>query len=175
MAVDPNSVIVRLYKQYASRVRGLLYSRVRRREVADELAQEVFMRLLRGPDLSSIRNPEAYLVTVAGNLATEYELKERRERNPLNIDDPQVQEQISAVTDYAAELDTENRIRRYRHAVSELPAKCQDVVVLRTRYGLRYEEIARHLGISINMVKKYLSQALAHCRDRVAEPERSDD
>lgn len=166
MSVDPKSVIDWLYAQYASRVRGFLYSRVRRREVADELAQEVFMRLLRGADLSTIRNPEAYLITVAGNLAAEYALKERRERNALNIDDPEVQDKLSSLTDYADELDTKERIRLCRQALSQLSAKCQDVVVLRNRYGLGYEEIAQRLEISPNMVKKYLSQALAHCRLR---------
>ena len=35
-------------------------------------------------------------------------------------------------------------------------------------HGLRYEEIALRLGVSTNMVKKYLSQALVHCRRRMA-------
>jgi DNA-directed RNA polymerase specialized sigma24 family protein len=33
---------------------------------------------------------------------------------------------------------------------------------------LSYEEIAQKLGISVNMVKKYLVQALAHCRRRMS-------
>ncbi len=33
---------------------------------------------------------------------------------------------------------------------------------------LSYEEIAQRLGVSSNMVKKYLSKALVHCRRRMA-------
>jgi RNA polymerase sigma-70 factor (ECF subfamily) len=33
--------------------------------------------------------------------------------------------------------------------------------------GLSYEEIALRLGVSTHMVKKYLSQAMAHCRRRM--------
>jgi RNA polymerase sigma-70 factor (ECF subfamily) len=41
-------------------------------------------------------------------------------------------------------------------------------VVLRYRHELSYQEIADRLGVSSNMVKKYLAQALGHCRCRMA-------
>jgi RNA polymerase sigma factor (sigma-70 family) len=175
MAVDRKGLIDRLYGRYESRVRGFLYGRVRRREIANELAQEVFMRLLRSPDLTAIRNPEAYLITVASNLAKEQAQKERHERHALDVDDPSVQDQISAVTDYADELDTAERVRVLRQALTQLSSKCQDVIVLRTRYGLSYEEIAQHLEISTNMVKKYVGQAIAHCRRCATQRGNSDD
>jgi DNA-directed RNA polymerase specialized sigma24 family protein len=40
-------------------------------------------------------------------------------------------------------------------------------VVLRYRHELSYEEIGSRLGVSSNMVTKYLAQALAHCRCRM--------
>jgi DNA-directed RNA polymerase specialized sigma24 family protein len=41
-------------------------------------------------------------------------------------------------------------------------------VVLQYWHGLSYEEIGLRLGVSTNMVKKYLSQALVHCRRRMS-------
>jgi DNA-directed RNA polymerase specialized sigma24 family protein len=40
-------------------------------------------------------------------------------------------------------------------------------VALRFWQGQSYDEIAQRLDISANMVKKYLSQALVHCRRRM--------
>jgi DNA-directed RNA polymerase specialized sigma24 family protein len=41
-------------------------------------------------------------------------------------------------------------------------------VVLQYRDGLSYQEIADRLNVSPHMVKKYLTQALVHCRGRMS-------
>jgi RNA polymerase sigma factor (sigma-70 family) len=167
MADDRKTLLERLYAQYATRLRSFLYRRVGRHSVAQELAQEVYLRLMRLEDLSTILNPEAYLFTVASNLATEHQLRERARGHALDIDDPAVQAQLAELPSVPAQLDDEQRLRRLREVLTQLPRKCQDTVMLRHRYGLSYEQIGQRLGISTNMVKKYLSQALAHCRRRM--------
>jgi len=58
-------------------LRRPVYRRVRRRPDAAELAQEVYVRILRLPDLATIRDPGAYLYTVASNLARDHARRER--------------------------------------------------------------------------------------------------
>jgi DNA-directed RNA polymerase specialized sigma24 family protein len=41
-------------------------------------------------------------------------------------------------------------------------------VELRFTHGLSFREIAMHLGVSPQMAKKYVVQALCHCRRRMA-------
>jgi RNA polymerase sigma-70 factor (ECF subfamily) len=168
MTGENRPLVERIYAQYRGRLRSFLYGRVRRDSVAAELAQEVYLRLLRVRDLNEIHNLEAYLFTVARNLATEYQIKESATRNAMDIDDPAVQDQIIDPPNLAEQLDDERHLARMWKVLTELPRKCQDTVVLRLRYGLSYEEIGQKLDISTNMVKKYLSQALAHCRRRMA-------
>jgi len=55
-----------------------------------------------------------------------------------------------------------------REVLNQLPRNVTAAVVLQYWHGLSYEEIAQRLGISTHMVKKYLSQALIHCRRRMA-------
>ena len=72
---DPNNELVRqLFMTYQSALRAYFYKRVRRRADAEELAQEVYLRLLRVPDVTAILNPEAYLYAIAKNLVKEYAL-----------------------------------------------------------------------------------------------------
>ena len=130
------------------------------------LAQEVYLRMLRITDIDAIRNPEAYLYTVASNLAKEHRVLEQRGANTIDIED--AAELLADLIPASAEIDTERRIKRLREVLRQLSPKCQAAVALHYWHGMSYQEIAPQLGVSIHMVKKYLSQALTHCRRRMA-------
>jgi len=168
MAEANKTLVERLFSEHGGALQAFLYRRVRKHPDAAELAQEVYVRMLRVTDMGAIRNPEAYLYTVASNLAKEHARNERKDAAALNVDDPLVQEQLAELPSFGGQLDHEQRIRRLREVLQQLPAKCQAAVVLQYWHGQSYEEIAQRLGISTHMVKKYLSQALLHCRRRMA-------
>jgi RNA polymerase sigma factor (sigma-70 family) len=168
MAGSKKTLVERLFAEHGGALKAFFYRRVRRQQEAADLAQEVYLRLLRVPDVDSIRNPEAYLFTVANNLVKEHGLRERHMNAALDIEEPAVQEQLADLPGFGALLDTEARVKRLRQVLKELPTKCQAAVALQYWQGLSYEEIGRQLDISPHMVKKYLSRALAHCRRRMA-------
>jgi RNA polymerase sigma-70 factor (ECF subfamily) len=112
-----------------------------------------------------IQHPERYLFVVARNLVHEYRANGRR--SMVDIDDPQVEQQAAELPSFGNEVDDEQRVRRLGEVLQQLSPKCQAVVALRFWQGQSYDEIAQRLDISANMVKKYLSQALVHCRRRM--------
>ncbi len=125
--------------------------------------------MLRVPDMETIRNPEAYLYSVASNLAKEHAQDAGANAGALDIDDPLIQEQIAELPSFGGQLDSEQRVRRLRevlHPVARQVPRWQ--LYFRYWHGLTYEEIAERLGVSTHMVKKYLGQALAHYRRRMA-------
>jgi RNA polymerase sigma-70 factor (ECF subfamily) len=79
-----------------------------------------------------------------------------------------VQDQLAELPSFGGQLDQERCIGRLREVLDQLSPKCRAAVVLQYWHGQSYEEIAARLGISTNMVKKYLSQALMHCRRRMS-------
>lgn len=168
MTEPKKTVVERLFAQQGGALRAFLLRRTRRHPEAADIAQEVYVRMLRIPDMGAIRNPEAYLFTVAGNLAKEYAQRASRDRMAVDVDDPAVQEQLAELPLFGGELDTEERIARLREVLAQLSPKCRAAVELQYWHGLSYEEIALRLGISTHMVKKYLSQGLMHCRRRMA-------
>src|SRR6516164_4406796 len=93
-------------------LRRPVYRRVRRRPDAAELAQEVYVRILRVPDLAAIRDPGAFLYTVASNLARDHARRERHVGVALDADDPLVQEQLAELPAFDGQLDVEQRARR---------------------------------------------------------------
>jgi RNA polymerase sigma factor (sigma-70 family) len=168
MAETKKTRVARLFAEHGSSLQAFLIRRLRGHSDAAELAQEVYLRMLRVPDMDAIRNPESYLYTVASNLAKEHYRHQRTDGQALDIDDPLISEQLAELPQLAGQLDTETRIKRLREVLSQLPPKCQAAVVLQYWHGLSYDEIAERLGISAHMVKKYLSQAMVHCRRRMA-------
>jgi len=161
-------LVERLFTEQRAALQAFLFRRVRKLPEASELAQEVYVRILRVPEIESIRNPEAYLYAVASNLAKEHAQRARKDSMHLDIDDPLVQEQLAQLPGFGAELDTAQRVKRLHEVLLQLSPKCRAAVELQYWHGLRYEEIALRLGVSTNMVKKYLSQALMLCRRRMS-------
>ena len=167
MAETKRGLVERLFTQHGGVLQAFLFRRVRRQPDAADLAQEVYLRMLRVPDIEAIRNPESYLFTVASNLAKEHARHGYEEGLAVEVEDPDVQEQLAELPAFAADLDQEHRVERLREVLDQLSPKCRAAVVLQYWHHQSYQEIAQQLGISTHMVKKYLSQALAHCRRRM--------
>jgi DNA-directed RNA polymerase specialized sigma24 family protein len=130
MADKKSSLVERLFTEHAGSLQAFLVRRVRRPPIAAELAQEVYVRILRVPDMAAVRNPEAYLYTVASNLAKEYVRVERGADAALDVDDPLIQAQLAELPPFGGHVDAERRIKRLREVLEQLPPKCHAAVVL---------------------------------------------
>ena len=144
------------------------YRRIRTKSDAPDLAQEVFLRMLRVSDPEAIRNPQFYLYTVASNLVKEHAMQERRQETCPDADEASVQQRLGELPSPESELDASQIAAHLRSVVEQLPSRWRTALILHYRYGLTYEQIGDRLGVSSNMVKKYLAQALGHCRRRMS-------
>ena len=171
MGEPKRGFVERLFAEHHRALQAFFYRRIRGKSQAPDLVQEVYLRMLRVSDIDAIHNPEAYLYTVAANLAKEHAVLERRQQGAVDPDDIGIQDLLGELPTADRELDTDRRVARLRTVLKQLTPKCRAAVALRYRQELSYEEIGERLGVSSNMVKKYLVQALAHCRCRMASME----
>jgi len=167
MADGRKALVEQLFTQYGAGLRAFLRRRVPAEPDAAELAQEVYSRMLRVADADAIRNTEAYLYTVAGNLVKEYRVLGERRRAAVDVDSEAVQGELAVLPDWSNELDEARRARRLREVLGQLPDECRAVLALHYWRGLTYEEVARELGVSRRVVKRHLARGLAHCRRRM--------
>lgn len=167
VAEATKALVERLFAAHRRALQAFFYKRVRHHADATDLAQEVYLRMLRVRDLSSIRNSEAYLYTVAANLAKEHAARDRRRGVAVDVEDSAVQPELAELASFDSEIDVAHQIKRLREVLRQLPPRCHAAVVLQYVHGLSYEEIAQRLGVSPRMVKRYLGQALGHCRRRM--------
>jgi RNA polymerase sigma-70 factor (ECF subfamily) len=171
MAETRKRLVERLFAEHRRALQAFFQRRIRTKSAAPDLAQEVYVRMLRVSDEQAIRNPEGYLYTVASNLVKEYAVLERWHARGVSVDEAGIQQQLGELPALDAQLDVTQRVTRLRTVLAQLSPKCRAAVMLQYRHGLTYEEIGERLNVSPHMVKKYLAQALAHCRRRMARME----
>lgn len=151
---------------YGSELRNYLLRRLYRAHDADDVVQEVFMRLLRVANQDFIRNPRAYLYGIALHVVREFKARDQKAGTWVTLEPQVIQQQA----EHPAELqpdempDQLNLQRQLERALRQLPAAHRTVFLLHKRDGYSYEEIAQKLGISTHMVDKYLLQAKVRLR-----------
>lgn len=142
------------------------------RQDAEDLAQEVYLRLLRAEqtEAGAIRNPEAYLFTVAVNLLRERAALAVRSGPMASLED--IEERFIAA-DPAPDEEIERLAREQKLAqvVDNLPPKFRAVIVMHYHHGLTYHDMAKRIGVSPNTIKKHVSQALRLCRRQLRKIE----
>ena len=149
---------------YAALVRhadGML----RRRDVAEELVQDVMLELWRRRETLVVDDSvRAYLFRATRNRALNHLRHEAivRRSEPELAADPDTRPGAETVL-----VDEEIDVA-VRRAVAELPDRCREVFELSRMRGLKYSEIASSLGISVKTVEAQMGKALRLLRERLA-------
>ena len=151
--------------RYGPRLRRFLSVRLRNADDVPDLAQEVFLRLLRVEGYESIRSPEAYLFTIASHVIHQDAV--RRSSEPTSVDIAEVFSELRTPASddppdqaaHAQQLDELERILAY------LPARVATALVLHRVAGYSVQEVADELGVARETAKKYLARAVEHCRN----------
>lgn len=128
--------------------------RVRAAVDIEDLAQETYLRLLRAPDLREVRNPQAYLLRVAGHVVAEW----RQSQPPASQLAPVEEDLLVDECLPEFELDAHASALRLGAALDAMSPVMRAVMVLRLRDEYAYKEIADELGMSERQVKRYLAR-----------------
>ena len=149
----------RLFREYHAPVVRYLTRRLGDRDLAEELAQETFVRALRQDE---IVNERSWLFAVATNLVRDEARKDARRRRHLELLAAEARDAQVDGPDISMEraLDAADA----RRALDVLAERDRQALLLREE-GLDYPEIAEILGIAVGSVGTTLSRA----RRRLAE------
>jgi RNA polymerase sigma-70 factor (ECF subfamily) len=150
-------------KNHGRQLRRYLASRMRR-AAADvpDLVQEVFLRLLRIERHEAIRNPQAYLYTIAGHVLHQHML--RQAATPEEVEIADVLTELYALPDSDPELQAERdqRFEALRRELRDISPGVYATLILHRYYGMPLGDISQRLGVSYSMTKKYLAKALKY-------------
>ena len=145
---------------------SVLMRRLGSREDAEDVLQDALVKFHQMPASDEIENPEAYLMKVALNLATD-RLRQttssaRREKTwsaeVLNLD--QAKEPSSPVDSIERDLIARQAIEKLQTDLSLLSERVRDAFVLHKIEGLSHSETAERLGLSRSTVEKHIMKAM---------------
>jgi RNA polymerase sigma factor (sigma-70 family) len=129
----------------------------------EDLAQEVYVRLLRVEQLEQIKEPQAYLYRVASNVAAEWRM---RAVHAKPHSDAELESLVAAGTPESL-LDDAQVSAQLDSALQKMTPMVRAVIYLKLREDLSHEEIAEHLGITTRMVRRMLTTGYAQLRTYV--------
>ena len=171
---DDAEAFAELVDHYQHRIVGVMHHLLGNTEEAEDLAQEVFLRIFR---TRKKYHPTAkfstWLFTIANNLAlTVLRSRQRKPTVPLDANDsgplgPRPQEQMVVDTGLtpARGLRQKELAAVIRKALEELNERQRMAVVLNKFEEMNYAEIAEVMGLSTKAVKSLLSRARGKLRE----------
>jgi RNA polymerase sigma-70 factor (ECF subfamily) len=146
----------RLVPAYRRRVFGLAYSILRDRGGAEDLAQEVFVKLWQAlPRYDGRAQLSTWIYAITRNAAIS---ALRGRRRQLSLSDPGVLEEVEGVVAVSAASADDVSLRRH---VEGLPEKQRQAVTLYYLDERSVDEVAAMMGMPVNTVKTHLHRARA--------------
>lgn len=134
----------------------------------DDLAQEVFFRLLRYSNEAVVSNPQGYLFRIAANVANEW--RERScNRRAHSAEWLEELEQLSTTANYFRDLDEEEMSEYVNVLINSLPERRRCILVLHVYENLTYKQIATKLGLTYRIVLRELTRAYSAMRYRITK------
>lgn len=135
---------------------------------AEDLAQEVFLRMLQRGNIAVLEHARAYLFETASSV-----LLDRARRRAVRHDEAHQRFDLlrHGREDFPSErvLIGQEALDRASGLLLQLPQRTRAVFVLRRFEGLRYQDIARRLGISVSATEKHMVRAVSFLAERMGE------
>jgi RNA polymerase sigma-70 factor (ECF subfamily) len=155
-----------LVRTYYGRLCNFAYRFVGSRDVAEDIVQDVLMRLWRMREEFDPRDPLAYLYQAVRNQAVSYRRQQGvRERWSAHAAADMERRPGDDGLSHVEAADLATALAR---GIEQLPERCRLIFTMSREQDLSYAEIARILGISVKTVETQMGRALKALRSRLA-------
>ena len=162
VASDDPAALELIWDGYAARLYAFLVSRLRSRHDADDVLQEVFVKVAaQRSRLPGVANLQAYFFAMARNEVVTLIRRRKRRDAPVNPDDLWL---VPGAPEVEADV-----VARLGAALGGLPEAQRAVVVLKVYQDMTFQEIAEALDIPLNTAASRYRYALEKLRELLRE------
>jgi len=142
---------------------GTWTRKLRNRQQAEDLTHDAFVRVLENDQLG-VEQPRAYLHQTARNIAVDgYRREDRRQ----SLEHDMFEGLADSNGDPEAFMHAVELADSVERALAQLPLNCRRVFIWQKLEGLTQAEIAERMGLTKNMVEKYMIRTLRHLREHL--------
>lgn len=164
-------MLATLHARYRAPLLAFFRRRSRSLAEAEDLTQEVFVRLARRPDITQATS-DGFIFTIAANL-----LRDNARRSVSHARDSHVSidghQDFDALTDSIEPeriLLSRDVLARVVNVLERLNPRTRDIFLLFRLEGVRQRDIAQLFGISVSAVEKHIAKALGQIADEFKHP-----
>jgi RNA polymerase sigma-70 factor (ECF subfamily) len=159
------TVLLSLYEEKRANLVRFFAARLNSRAEAEDLVQDLYLRLTTMEPVATVENPSALLHRIGSNLMLD-RMRSQKRSGARDHDWREVNTIVLAGQEVADEpsadevVNARQRLRALVDAVDDLPEKTRHAFQLHKLEGLSHAETARRMGISTSTVEKHISSAL---------------
>jgi len=159
-----------LVDRFGPKVYAIAYHFTLKREDAEELSQEIFLKLFENLHRYDGGFPlVAWVLSVSRNLCIDRYRRKKREKSFRFVSDDAVTALLKSEDDPAGMALKKERTQLLFSALSEIPEDLAEILILRDLNGMAYDEIGTALELPEGTVKSRLFRARAEVARRIRE------
>lgn len=151
-----------IFNTYFHELKGYIATICGNTSMAQEIVQQTFVKFwTKRKNLVIKECIKGYLFKMAYNIYRDQQKQKTRELQIIK----EIQYRATLEFIENNQSDTEQKITLLNQEIDKLPKKCKTVFLLGKKEGLKYQEIADRLNISIKTVEVHMSKALSRLRN----------
>lgn len=152
-----------IFDQYYEGIRSFAYYKTGNVDLADDIVQEVFLKIWTNRKDVKDDTVKSLLYTIASNIIKNHFKHQKVVYNFQKNDQPN---ELSDEAD--SNLRQEELNRKLQDALAEIPEKSREVFLMNRIEGLTYADMADRLGLSVKAIEKRMSEALSIIRSLIS-------
>jgi len=168
-SAEGSEALINALHSNLAHLRSVLIRRIGNEDDVLDLLQDTYLRCAEVETGSVIENPRGYVWQLALNLAIDHQRSDARRQRLYCVDYASLSAAQAPAGDPLENTAAFAYLKSFQRALGELPSDCRRAYLMSRRDGLTYEQIARELGVSTNMVKKHIKRAIAVLRFHLIE------
>ena len=148
-----------IYERYCKRLYGFVLRYIKQEDDAEEIVQEVFVKLWEARDKIDVYTSfDSFLFTIAYN--TTMSLFRKRIKEKKYLEYLKSVQQVQSAPNVIEEIHFNELNANVQSLLDQLTPRQKEIFKLSREEGLAHGEIAKRLGISVNTVKKHMTNTL---------------